>query len=189
MPYIAGKGGKGPPNTADAPPWVDIYDRTKDPDQVPHSFVRSDEIPGVKVLPPNQLGPAPFYDEHGNEIPYVELTPKSGVWVPQSDFPGAKMYSPGVTPNPLPPYGYDEWLPGSGIYLWHGDMIPEPYNPIACCPGRPHRNKPRGHPNFDVLPAMNGGIPIRLRRGWGASCFIASCLPMSGRTYRGSTGV
>ncbi|KEF94916.1 hypothetical protein K883_05340 [Mycobacterium sp. TKK-01-0059] len=136
MPYIAGKGGKGPPNTADAPPWVDIYDRTQDPDQVPHSFVRSDEIPGVKVLPPNQLGPAPFYDEHGNEIQYVELSPKSGVWVPQSDFPGAKMYSPGVTPNPLPPYGYDEWLPGSGIYLWHGDMVPEPYNPHSMLPGQ-----------------------------------------------------
>ena len=52
MPYGAGVGGLGPPNLPDSPPWVDIYDRTKDPDQVPHYFVRSDEIPGYKTLPP-----------------------------------------------------------------------------------------------------------------------------------------
>ena len=55
MPYNAGKGGLGPPNFPDSPPWVDIYNRTKDPDQVPHYFVRSDEIPGYKTLPPEPL--------------------------------------------------------------------------------------------------------------------------------------
>lgn len=145
FPYEAGKGGKGPPNTFGSPPWVDIYDRTKDPDQVPHSFVRSDEIPGYKTLPPGQLGPPTVVDAHGNPDPYVELAPNTGIWVPRSDFPGAKFYPPGVTPDPLPPYGYDEWLRWSGIYMWHGDLTPEPYNPSGPL-GPPIQTFPqRGH--------------------------------------------
>jgi hypothetical protein len=130
MPYYAGKGGLGPPNLPDSPPWVDIYDRTKDPDQVPHYFVRSDEIPGYKALPPGALSPSTVVDEHGNPDPYIELGPNSGVWVPQSAFPGAKIYPPGWAGDP-PPYGWDEYLPGSGIYLWHGDLVPEPYRPYG----------------------------------------------------------
>lgn len=129
MPYDAGPGGMGPPNFPDSPPWVDIWDRSgaDDPDKVPHYFVRSDEIPGYKVYPPGALGPPTVVDERGNPDPYVQLGPNTGVWVPQSAFPGAKIYPPGS--NPLPPYGYDEWLPGSGIYMWHSDLTPEPYNP------------------------------------------------------------
>ncbi|CQD24687.1 hypothetical protein BN1232_06327 [Mycobacterium lentiflavum] len=130
MPYGAGKGGLGPPNFPDSPPWVDVFDRTKDPDQVPHYFVRSDEIPGYKTLPPGALGPATVADEHGNPDSYVELGPNSGVWVPQSSFPGAKFYPPGWAGD-LPPYGYDEYVPGSGIYMWHGDLTPEPYRPYG----------------------------------------------------------
>lgn len=89
-PYGAGVGGMGPPNYPHSPPWVDIYDRTKDPDQVPHYFVRSDEIPGYQVLPPGRYGPATVYDEHGNPDPYVQLGPNSGVWVPQSAFLGRR---------------------------------------------------------------------------------------------------
>ncbi len=129
MPYSAGKGGLGPPNYPDSPPWVDIYDRTKDPDQVPHYFVRSDEIPGYKVLPPGELRPSTVYDEHGNPDSYIELSPNSGVWVPQSALPGAKVYSPGG--GSLPPYGWDEYLPGSGIYLPHAELMPEPYKPYG----------------------------------------------------------
>lgn len=127
MPYYAGKGGIGPPNVEDAPPWVDVYDRTKDPDQVPHYFVRSDEIPDYRLLPPGSLGPATVYDSHGNPDQFVELVPNSGVWVPQSAFPGARIYPPGST-GILPPYGWEEYLPGSMIYVWHGDFIPEPWN-------------------------------------------------------------
>jgi hypothetical protein len=43
--------------------------------------------------------------------------------VPQSDFPNAQFRAPGA----LGPYGYEEYLPGSGIWIWHGDLIPEPY--------------------------------------------------------------
>lgn len=128
-PYDAGVGGMGPPNYPGSPPWVDIYDRTKDPDQVPHYFVRSDEIPGYKTLPPGALGPPTVADEHGNPDPYIELSPNSGVWVPQSAFPGAKIYPPGG--GGLPPYGWDEYLPGSGIFVWHGDLVPEPYKPYG----------------------------------------------------------
>lgn len=127
VPYSAGTGGMGPPNLPDSPPWVDVYDRTKDPDQVPHYFVRSDEIPDYKILAPGALGPSTVYDEHGNPDPYIELAPNSGVWVPQSALPGAKFYPPGS--GALPPYGWEEYLPGSGIYLWHGDLTPEPYRP------------------------------------------------------------
>ena len=128
MPYGAGVGGLGPPNLPDSPPWVDIYDRTKDPDQVPHYFVRSDEIPGYKTLPPGALGPSTVVDEHGHPDSYIQLGPNSGVWVPQSAFPGAKIYPPGWSGD-LPPYGWKEYLPGSGIFLWHGDLVPEPYRP------------------------------------------------------------
>lgn len=130
MPYDAGKGGMGPSNVFGSPPWVDIYDRTKDPDQVPHYFVRSDEIPGYKVIAPGGLGPSTVFDEHGNPDPYIELAPHSGVWVPQSAFPGAKIVPPGGAGD-LPPYGWEEYLPGSGIYLWHGDLEPEPYRPFG----------------------------------------------------------
>jgi hypothetical protein len=131
MPYIAGRGGMGSPNYPDSPPWVDIWDHAGagDPDEVPHYFVRSDEIPGYKVYPPGQLGPPMVVNEHGNPDPYIELAPNTGVWVPQSDFPGAKFYPPGS--DPQPPYGYEEWLPGSGIYMWHGDLTPEPYRPYG----------------------------------------------------------
>lgn len=129
MPYGAGVGGLGPPNYPDSPPWVDVYDRTKDPVQVPHYFVRSDEIPGYKTLPPGALGPPTLSDSHGNPDRYIELSPNSGVWVPQSAFPGAKIYPPGS--GELPPYGWNEYVPGSGIFLWHGDLIPEPYKPYG----------------------------------------------------------
>ncbi|WP_122526597.1 DUF4226 domain-containing protein [Mycobacterium persicum] len=128
-PYYAGRGGMGPPNYPDSPPWVDIYDRSKDPDTVPHYFVRSDEIPNYKLLPPGSPSPATTYNK--NDIPdsYVELGPNTGVWVPQSSLPGAMFYPPGS--NPVPPYGWDEWIPGSGIYMWYGNLIPEPYRPYG----------------------------------------------------------
>ena len=53
------------------------------------------------------------------------------------------MYPPGATPNPLPPYGWEEWLPGSGIYMWHGDLIPEPYNAYGSL-GSPTQTYPQG---------------------------------------------
>ncbi|MDO2354357.1 hypothetical protein [Mycobacterium avium] len=129
MPYGAGVGGMGPPNYPGSPPWVDIYDRTKDPAEVPHYFVRSDEIPGYRQLPPGALGPPTMADPHGNPDPFIELGPNSGVWVPQSAFPGAKFYPPGS--SELPPYGWEEYVPGSGIFVWHGDLIPEPYKPYG----------------------------------------------------------
>ncbi|MEE6140630.1 hypothetical protein SKC41_30515 [Mycobacterium sp. 050128] len=141
MPYGAGVGGLGPPNYPDSPPWVDVYDRTKDPAQVPHYFVRSDEIPDYKTLPPGALGPATVVDEHGHPDPYVELGPNSGVWVPQSAFPGAKFYPPAWAGD-LPPYGWEEYVPGSGIYLWHGELEPEPLRPFG--PSGPP-TVPQGH--------------------------------------------
>ncbi|ORX13078.1 type VII secretion target [Mycobacterium xenopi] len=132
MPYGAGPGGLGPPNLPGSPPWVDIYDRTKDPAQVPHYFIRSDEIPGFKMRAPGELGPATVSDGHGNPDPYIELGPNSGVWVPKSDFPGAKFYPPDS--SELPPYGWEEYLPHSGIFIWHGDLVPEPLQPPGSAP-------------------------------------------------------
>jgi hypothetical protein len=110
QPYIAGPGGLGPPNPGDGPPWMEIGPGSG-------NFVRSDELPGVQVLAPGALGPDP----------YIQLGPNTGVWVPKSDFPGAIFMPPGS--QELPPYGYDEYLPHSGIFVWHGDLVPEPYNP------------------------------------------------------------
>lgn len=141
-PYVAGPGELGPPNYPGSPPWVDVYDHTQDPDQVPHYFVRSDEIPHYQTRAPGALGPPTVSDEHGNPDPYIELYPKSGVWVPQSDFPGAKIYPPGWQGD-KPPYGWDEYVPGSGIYLWHNDVIPEPYNPRGT--PSPPPTYPQGH--------------------------------------------
>lgn len=127
-PYIAGPGQFGPPNYPDSPRWVDVYDRTQDPDKVPHAFIPSDEIPHYQELEPGALGPSTRYDEHGNPDRWVELAPNSGVWVPSSDFPGSQIMPRGWQGD-LPPYGWEEYLPGSGIYLWHSDLLPGTYQP------------------------------------------------------------
>ena len=133
QPYIAGPGGLGPPNFADAPPWVEIGPGSG-------NFVRSDELPGLKVQEPGTLGPPTVSDSHGNPDPYIQLGPNTGAWVPKSDFPGAIIMPPGS--RELPPYGYDEYLPGSGIFVWHGDLVPEPYNPSG--PALPPPTHPAG---------------------------------------------
>ncbi|MBS4730538.1 hypothetical protein MSM1_20175 [Mycobacterium sp. SM1] len=120
MPYIAGPGGLGPANPPDGPKWVEIGPRSG-------NFVRSDELPGLKIQEPGGLGPAPTYDANGNRVPYIELGPGTGAWAPKSDFPGAVIIPPGS--HALAPYGYREWLPGSGIYMWHDDLLPEPAQP------------------------------------------------------------
>jgi len=120
MPVIAGPGGLGPANPWGEPGWLEIGSQSG-------NFVRKDELPHVQVMEPGALGPSTKSDEHGNPDPYIELGPNTGVWVPKSDFPGAKFYAPGS--NAQPPYGWEEFLPGSGIYLWHGDLIPEPHSP------------------------------------------------------------
>ena len=127
-PYIAGPGQFGPPNYPDSPRWVDVYDRTQDPDKVPHAFIPSDEIPHYQELEPGALGPSTRYDEHGNPDRWVELAPNSGVWVPSSDFPGSQIMPRGWQGD-LPPYGWEEYLPGSGIYMWHSDLLPGTYQP------------------------------------------------------------
>lgn len=71
-------------------------------------------------------GPAPVWDG-GNAIPYVELAPNTGAWVLQLDFPGSKL----VLPASLGPCGFEQYSPGSEIWVWHGDLIPEPYDPPA----------------------------------------------------------
>ena len=134
MPYIAGRDGLGPPNPADAPPWVEIGPRSG-------NFVRSDELPGLVRQEPSLPGPATRYDDHGNPDPYISLGPNTGAWAPKSDFPGAKIYTPGSTE--LPPYGWEEWMPGSGIFMWHGDLVPEPYNAYGPL-GPPTQTYPQG---------------------------------------------
>jgi hypothetical protein len=119
QPYIAGPGGLGPSQHGDLK-WVEVGPRSG-------NFVRSDEVPGIKVQAPGELGPATVSDSHGNPDPYIELGPNTGVWAPKSDFPGAKFYPPGS--SELPPYGWEEYLPGSGIFLWHGDLKAEPFEP------------------------------------------------------------
>jgi hypothetical protein len=126
-PFIAGPGVLGPPNYPDGR-WVDVYDKTKDPDKVTHTFIPESEIPHYQEFGPGVLGPSTVNDAHGNPDPFIELAPNSGVWVPKSDFPGAKFFPPGGG-GELPPYGWDEYVPGSGIYVWGKDLLPCPYVP------------------------------------------------------------
>jgi Excreted virulence factor EspC, type VII ESX diderm len=128
-PYIAGPSGMGPPQYPDTPPWIEVGPSSG-------NFVRSDELPGIKVQTPGTLGPPPVSDDHGNLVPFTELGPNTGVWVPKSDLPGAVILPPGS--KELPPYGYDEYLPGSGIFMWHGDFVPEQVSP-------PPQTIPQGH--------------------------------------------
>lgn len=73
-------------------------------------------------------------------MPYISLGPNTGAWAPESDFPGAIFLPPDS--DELPPYGYEEYLPHSRIYVWHGDSVPEPYNPQG--PLTPPQTYPQG---------------------------------------------
>jgi hypothetical protein len=117
-PIIRGPGGLGPAQPADGPGWVEIGPRSG-------NFVRPDELPGLKIQNPGDLGPAPFYDRSGNPHRYIELVPGSGAWVPDTAFPDAQFKNPGA----LGPYGSEEYLPGSGIWLPREDLIPDPRDP------------------------------------------------------------
>lgn len=117
-PIVAGPGGLGPAQPPDGPGWVEIGERSG-------NFVRADELPGLKIQNPGELGPAPFYDRSGDRHRYIELVPGSGAWVPDTEFPNAKILPPGA----LGPHGSEEYLPGSGIWLPREDLIPDPRDP------------------------------------------------------------
>ncbi|QIV79904.1 PPE domain-containing protein [Mycolicibacterium frederiksbergense] len=117
-PIVRGPGGLGPAQPPDGPGWVEIGPRSG-------NFVRPDELPGLKILNPGDLGPAPFYDRSGGEHRYVELVPGSGAWVPDTTLSDAQIKAPGA----LGPYGSEEYLPGSGIWMPREDLIPDPRDP------------------------------------------------------------
>lgn len=117
-PIVRGPGGLGPAQPPDGPGWVEIGSGSG-------NFVRPDELPGLKIKNPGDLGPAPFYDNSGGEHGWMELVPGSGAWVPDNTFPDAQIKAPGA----LGPYGSDEYLPGSGIWVPRDDLIPDPRDP------------------------------------------------------------
>ncbi|NTY62597.1 PPE domain-containing protein [Mycolicibacterium sphagni] len=117
-PIIRGQNGLGPAQTPDGPRWVELGDRSG-------NWVRQDELPGLQLLKPGAPGPATLYDGHGNAVPWVELGKGSGAWAPQSDFPKAQFLPPGA----LGQYGWDEYLPNSGIWLPSKDLKIDPLDP------------------------------------------------------------
>ncbi|KIU14605.1 MULTISPECIES: PPE domain-containing protein [Mycolicibacterium] len=117
-PIIRGPNGLGPANTPGGPRWVELGDGTG-------NWVRQDELPGLQILKPGAPGPATVYDGHGNPVPWVELGKGSGAWVPQSAFPKAQFLPPGA----LGQYGWDEYLPHSGIWLPSKDLKIDPLDP------------------------------------------------------------
>lgn len=117
-PIVRGPNGLGPAQPADGPGWVEIGPRSG-------NFVRADELPHLRIQNPGDLGPAPFYDNHGGEHGWMELVPGSGAWVPDNEFPNATIKAPGA----LGPYGSEEYLPGSGIWLPREDLVPDPSDP------------------------------------------------------------
>lgn len=117
-PIVRGPNGLGPAQPADGPGWVEIGPRSG-------NFVRADELPHLQIKNPGDLGPAPFYDNHGGAHGWMELVPGSGAWVPDDEFPNATIKTPGA----LGPYGSEEYLPGSGIWLPREDLVPDPSDP------------------------------------------------------------
>lgn len=120
-PYIAPKDRKGPPRTpwtGDAPQWIEVG-----PDS--GIFVRADEVPGAVIKQPGEPGPPGGLTPRGDQWGYIELRPHSGVWVPDTNFPDARFPPPGQ----FGPPGFREYLPGSGIWVWRDNMIPEPLAP------------------------------------------------------------
>ncbi|ASX03567.1 PPE domain-containing protein [Mycobacterium intracellulare] len=117
-PIIRGPNGMGPAQPGYGPGWVELGPGSG-------NFVREDELPGLKIQQPGQLGPAAVYDSNGNRIPYVELGPGSGAWAPASDFPHAQLKPPGA----LGPWGYEEYLPGTGIWIPRTEIVPDPADP------------------------------------------------------------
>ena len=117
-PIVRGPGGLGPAQPPDGPGWVELGPGSG-------NFVRPDELPGLKIKNPGDLGPAPFYDTSGGEHGWMELVPGSGAWVPDNEFPDGQIRSPGA----LGPYGHEEYLPGSGIWLPREDLVPDPGDP------------------------------------------------------------
>lgn len=120
VPWVAGPGGPNPPGPPDGPRWIEIGPGSG-------TFVRADEIPGVVIKRPGELAPSPGYDNSGNPYTWIELAPHSGVFAPSTDFPDARL----MGPNSLGPPGASEYLPGSGIWVPHDSLIPEPLRPPA----------------------------------------------------------
>jgi len=117
-PIIRGPNGLGPAPTPDGPKWVELGRGSG-------NWVRQDELPGLQLREPGALGPAPLTDSHGNSVPWVELGKGSGAWVPQSDFPKAQF----LPPDALGQYGYEEYLPHTGIWLPSKDLKVDPFDP------------------------------------------------------------
>ena len=144
-PIVRGPNGLGPSQPPDGPGWVEIGPRSG-------NFVRPDELPGLQILNPGDLGPPPFYDRSGNEHRYIELVPGSGAWVPDTEFPDAQIKAPGA----LGPFGHEEYLPGSGIWLPREDLVPDPRDPSP--------------PNYgQTMPAsfaQSSGFAASLGDGW-----------------------
>lgn len=118
LPIIRGPNGLGPAQTPDGPRWVELGNGSG-------TWVRQDELPGLQVLTPGGPGPATVYDGHGKPVPWVELGQGSGCWAPQSDFPKAQFLPPGA----LGQYGWEEYLPHSGIWLPSTELKPDPMDP------------------------------------------------------------
>ncbi|MDP7707483.1 PPE domain-containing protein [Mycobacterium sp. TY815] len=119
IPYNAGPGGRPPSNWVDSPTWIEIGPGSG-------QFVRADELPGVVVLKPGELGPPGYYGGGDSPNHYIELAPHSGVWVPQESFPDRIVVKPGELPPPF----YQEYLPGSGMYLPSKDLTVDPFTKL-----------------------------------------------------------
>lgn len=126
-PYTAGPGGPPPPTGGWAGPgqsWIEIGPGSG-------TYVRADELPGAILREPGVLGPLlQATDEHGLQVPYIEVAPHSGVWAPVTDFPDMHF----APPHTFGPPGTEEYIPGSGMWTLRDSLIPEPATP------------PHGHP-------------------------------------------
>ena len=80
-------------------------------------------------------------DSPGNPDPYIQLGPNTGAWVPKSDSRARSLCL--RTPRSSRPMGMTSLLPHSGIFVWHGELVPEPLQPGR--PGLAAETHPAGH--------------------------------------------
>jgi hypothetical protein len=101
-------------------PWVEVGDHTG-------VWLDKSQLKGVVITDPGALGPSSTAMVPGG-TDYVELLPKSGVWLPKDSLPGSAYFAdPGGLGPSASGFGGSnlvEWIPGSGIYLPRNAIVP-----------------------------------------------------------------
>lgn len=79
--------------------------------------------PGDKRRRPYLVEPGALGPPVNPQDPLIEVGPRSGIFVPENELPGVKVYSPGALGPPVyPDDPYMELIPGSGVWAPQSDF-------------------------------------------------------------------